>query len=304
MQSQNGSIPTPSPPLLASSNQNQNSPGGCRTSIYDTMEGRHTAGIATTHDPPVSEGGNEMSKELVRRSSSRKSEKAKVRIFDDPDYSPVAALKSPTVKTTDPKYAGNYERHPDYIPMQSDIPKDQLKEKYFGDYERDPMYFSKLPDRSFSVSNGAPNSSSEGESLNLDLQLAKYEGEYERSEDYIPPPLQNRSERTRNEKTGEPLLQPQYSGDYERHPDYVPPLIRTASQHNRVKQDEMTSSCSMEYTSPFSPQHHKIPAAIPHEYTALADVLRDPPQEYASLHSTAHSSHPPSVPPPVRDIVV
>ena len=255
-----------------------------RTSIYDTMEdSARTKVVAKQPLAPDGSGQPQKPKRpdgydnLARKSSSRKSEKATVRIFDDPNYSPVGALRSDTVRTTDPRYAGNYERHPDYVAPQIDIPKQQLDEKYLGDYERDPAYFSKLPDRSFSVSTStsttAPKPPERRQSLNQDPRLAKYQGEYEWSEDYVPPPLQNRNQTERTQDL-EPSLN--YTGDYERHPEYVPPLIRRPS---RTKEETVRES--MEYTYPFVPPDR--PAHIPHEYTALADMLKDPPQEYTSL---------------------
>ena len=274
-----------------------------RTSIYDTMEDSAKTKVVSKQ-PIVPDGIAQSQKpkrpdaydNLAKKSSSRKSEKATVRIFDDPNYSPVGALRSDTVRATDPRYAGNYERHPDYVAPQIDIPRQQLDEKYLGDYERDPAYFSKLPDRSFSVSastatSSAPKPPERRQSLNQDPRLAKYQGEYEWSEDYVPPPLQNRN-RTERAEDLQPALN--YTGDYERHPEYVPPLIRRPS---RTKEETVRES--MEYTYPFVPPDR--PAHIPHEYTALADMLKDPPQEYTSLKP---DSAPNAAPPLPKDTTV
>ena len=185
----------------------------------------------------------------------------------------VMELQPDTVKVVDPRYVGDYERHPDYVSPQIEVRKDQLEEKYRGDYERDPAYFSKLPARSFSVC--TPSAVSHKEklrrpSLNTDSQLDKYRGDYERCEDYIPPPLQNG-----NTKKGGDIYvlepNPKYMGAYERHPDYIPrPIVRRASK-TKVQIPSKDSAGVVK------------PSHVPHEYAALADLTKNPPQQYATL---------------------
>ena len=287
-----------------------------RRSIYDTMEdssqAQLTAGRSTEHKttdnghsyyvlerPSKSDGGRENYDMLAMQSSlspTRQQQKSSVKIFDDPEYSPFDAnakrTRSDSVKVVDPRYVGDYERHPDYVPPNVDIPKGQLDKKYHGDYERDPTYFSKLPVRSFSTS--AQHSTNPEQqrrpSLNLDPRLDKYRGNYERSEDYLPPPLQNGNLETRTEDyVLEP--DPNYTGAYERHPDYVPPLVRRPSKSKVQiisKEGGSTSPGSSTFFSSAPPGGR--PSHVPHEYTALADAMKDPPQQYATLNSDLHTT--------------
>lgn len=264
-----------------------------RRSIYDTMEdtthstsvtGCVTKSEVTGNDhkyyvlekPSKPDLGGDYDT-LAMQTNQRKQQKSSVKIFDDPGYSAAKQRRSNSVKIMDPRYIGDYERHPDYVSPQIDIPKEQLEEKYRGDYERNPTYFLKHPLRSFSVSTSSGISQEQqhrSPSLNSDPRLNRYRGDYERSEDYIPPPLQNGNMRIGADYVLEP--DPKYMGAYERHPDYVPPLVRRPSK-SRVQilsKDSTGASSTVER-----------PSNVPHEYTALADVTKDPPQQYATLNS-------------------
>ena len=239
-------------------------------------------------------------------SGSRKQRKSSVKIFDDPTYSPPSEkpgsssngsradagssssrrARSASVKVVDPRYAGDYERHPDFIPPQIEIQRDQLQEKYRGDYERDPTYFSRNPTRSFSVSAASGTSvqcrgrgdREHRSSLTLDPPVAdKYRGDYERSEDYIPPP--QRPVWNEDTRTDDYVLEPDpsYTGAYERHPDYVPPLIKRSSK-TKI-QILSTDTVSSNGVNSDRPNH------VPHEYTSLAAVTKDPARQYATLNS-------------------
>ena len=239
-------------------------------------------------------------------SGSRKQRKSSVKIFDDPTYSPppekpgpngsrggssrigngVASRhgRSASVKVIDPRYAGDYERHPEFTPPQIEIPRDQLQQKYRGDYERDPTYFSRNPTRSFSVSAASSAAVSQGRgggrerrsSLTLEPPVAdKYRGDYERSEDYIPPP--QRQVWNEDTRTEDYVLEPDpsYAGEYERHPNYVPPLIKRSS---KTKMQILSTDTVSNGVSSDRPNH------MPHEYTSLAAVTKDPPRHYATLN--------------------
>ena len=238
-------------------------------------------------------------------SGSRKQRKSSVKIFDDPTYSPPLEKtgsssngsradagssskrsRSASVKVVDPRYVGDYERHPSFVPPQIEIPRDQLQEKYRGDYERDPTYFSRNPTRSFSVSATSGTSvqcrgrgdREHRSSLTLGPPVAdKYRGDYERSEDYVPPPQR----RVWNEdtRTDDYVLEPDpsYTGAYERHPNYVPPLIKRSSK-TKI-QILSTDTVSSNGVNSDRPNH------VPHEYTSLAAVTKDPARQYATLNS-------------------
>ena len=242
-------------------------------------------------------------------SGGRKQRKSSIKIFDDPMYSPPPEkpgpnssssssssraetgssrqVRSASVKVIDPRYVGNYERHPNFIPPQIEIPRDQLLEKYRGNYERDPTYFSRNPSRSFSVSAASGTAISQGKvnherrsSLTLEPAVAdKYRGDYERSEDYIPPP--QRKVWNEDSEADDYVLEPDpsYTGAYERHPNYVPPLIKRSSKTKiQILSTEPTSnSCS--------PISSDRPNHLPHEYTSLAAATKDPARQYATLNS-------------------
>jgi hypothetical protein len=196
------------------------------------------------------------------------------------------------MKVVDPRYAGNYERHPDYEPPQVEIPRHQLQEKYRGDYERDPTYFSRNPTRSFSVSAASSvgvvshaRTREQCSSLTTEPVPDKYRGDYERSEDYvIPPSLRNgNTGMGRDDYVLEP--DPSYRGAYERHPDYVPPLVKRSSK-TRIQiltKDSAPNGRSFSMTD-------KRPSHLPHEYTALAAVTKDPARQYATLNSDLSSA--------------
>ena len=192
----------------------------------------------------------------------------------------------PSVKVVDPRYAGQYERHPDYVSPQVEIPREQLQEKYRGDYERDPAYFSRDPTRSFSVSSSSKHCTAaasldnkQQRSCSLSSPLPnKYRGDYERSEEYfVSEPLRNGNVGTLAEQyVLEP--DPNYTGAYERHLNYVPPLVKRSSKTkiHRLPKDRTTHSGS-------ATEHR--PANLPHKYTSLAAVTKDPPRQYATLNS-------------------
>ena len=249
---------------------------------------------------------------------SRKQQKASVKIFDDSTYSPPhsggnpsslssssSRVRSSSVKVVDPRYVGDYERHPDFVPPQVEIPRDQLLEKYCGDYERDTNYLSRNPTRSFSVSAVSSSSVVQGK-IGHEQQsslthvptptpavaevIDKYRGDYERSEDCIIPPhptlpqqqqpVQNGDGRNR---TDDYVLEPDpsYAGEYERHPDYVPPLVKRSSK-TRIQilaTDPVSNGTVSSSVSESRPSH------VPHEYTSLVAVTKDPPRQYATLNS-------------------
>ena len=269
-----------------------------RRSIYDTMEDVS----APDKSEVTTNSGRKVEYYVLEPSSNktatgdydrlamplsppRKHPKTNVKIFDDPEYLQQDASAKPTrsnsVKVVDPRYVGDYERHPDYALPQIDIPRAQLEEKYHGDYERDPTYFTK---RSFSTSasHAVPSDHHHHHrktSLNYDPRFNKYRGNYERSEDYIPPPLQNGEIKT-NDYTLEP--DPNYMGAYERHPNYIPPLVRRPSKSKvQILSKDAGPSLMIDVT----------PSYLPHEYTALADVTKDPPRQYATLNSDISATH-------------
>ena len=288
-----------------------------RRSIYDTMPADSARGrLRTERQQQVASGvrerGNSHTVEgpvkqhdrgydqLIVSSSSppRKQRKASVTIFDDPDYSPpqeraeregrrggggdiTGDMSLPgSVRVVDPRYAGDYERHSEYVPPQVDIPREQLQEKYHGDYERDPTYFLTNPTRSLSVSASHVLSQHQRQrcsSLTSEPRLDKYRGDYERSEDYcIPRPFQNGD--VGMEREQDYVLEPDrnYTGAYERHPDYVPPLVKRSSK----SKIQILSRDGSDHTL-----HTERPSHLAHEYTSLAKATKDPPQQYTTLNS-------------------
>ena len=266
-----------------------------RRSIYDTLEDSTTGKLTTGVVPNAKAAAVVVNKDhkyyVLERPKRKRRQKANMKFIDSSDSSTsleggegddVMPSQLDTVKVVDPRYVGDYERHPDYVSPQVEVRKEQLEEKYRGDYERDPTYFSKFPARSFSVCTPSAASQKQRErrpSLNLDPQLDKYRGDYERCEDYIPPPLQNGNAR----KGGDTYVlepNPKYMGAYERHPDYVPrPIVRRASK-SKVQIPSKDSAGVVK------------PSHVPHEYAALADVTKNPPQQYATLTpdlSTVHT---------------
>lgn len=268
-----------------------------RRSIYDTMEdvsAPDQSEITTNSGrkveyyilEPSSNPTGTGDYDRLAMSAPRKHPKTNVKIFDDPEYLQQDVsekrTRSNSVKVVDPRYVGDYERHPEYALPQIDIPRAQLEQKYHGDYERDPTYFMK---RSFSTSASASHAVSQDHdhrktSLNYDPRFNKYRGNYERSEDYILPPLQNGEIKTKD-YTLEP--DPNYMGAYERHPNYIPPLVRRPSKSKVqiLSKDAAGPSLTIDVT----------PSFLPHEYTSLADVTKDPPRQYASLNSDVSATH-------------
>lgn len=261
-----------------------------RRSIYDTMEdvsapdkseitGRKVEYyILEPSSNPTGTGDYDR----LALSPPRNHPKTNVKIFDDPEYleqdASTKRMRSNSVKVVDPRYVGDYERHPDYVLPQIGIPRAQLEEKYHGDYERDPTYFTK---RSFSTSGSHAVSQDRRHrktSLDYDPRFNKYRGNYERSEDYIPPPLQNGDIKT-NDYMLEP--DPNYMGAYERHPNYIPPLVRRPSKSKvQIISKDPGPSLAID-----------TPSYLPHEYTSLADVTKDPPRQYATLNSDLSATH-------------
>ena len=307
-----------------------------RRSIYDTMtsEGLRTEGSeqrsalhSSTSEARSSRDYDKLAQQPTPPSpsvtvptshGSRKQQKSSVKIFDDPTYSPPhsgrnpsssssssSRVRSSSVKVVDPRYVGDYERHPDFVPPQVEIPRDQLLEKYRGDYERDPNYFSRNPTRSFSVSAASSSSVVQGtasseQRSSLTLVSAptpavaevtdKYRGDYERSEDYIIPPhptLPQQQQPVQNggggNRTDDYVLEPDpsYAGEYERHPDYVPPLVKRSSK-TRI---QILATDPVSNGTVSSPVSESRPSHMPHEYTSLAAATKDPPRQYATLNS-------------------
>ena len=285
--------------LVVGSNEEQLNP---------TMDGvRHNHHISE-HPPSKPDYSDRDYDKLASASHqhhSRKQQKSNVKIMDNSqphagsisshgDTDPINKARLPSVKVTDPRYAGQYERHPDYISPQVEIPRDQLQAKYRGDYERDSTYFSRNPTRSFSVSttsthNVMPPKKQQERSFSLSTSLAdKYRGDYERSGDYfIPPPLPHEN----GIKTDDYVLEPDpnYTGAYERHPNYVPPLVKRSSKTKIHILSPPTSTTATANTAGggggggHNSEHY--PASVPHEYTALATVTKNPPQQYTTLNS-------------------
>ena len=300
-----------------------------RRSIYDTMpegdttetrskpvsiqmnergEGVHgvTEGHVIDWRPSKPRGGRYDQLAMVTVSPlGQKQLKSNVKLFDDSDYSPAdsggtngnmnseSQFPSDSVKIVDQKYAGDYERHPDYLMPQVDVPREWLREKYRGDYERDPTYFLKNAARSFSVSAAPAHVVSQEQkprssSLGLEPRTDKYRGDYERSEDYIiPPQLQNGNIGIGREDDYVLEPDPSYTGAYERHPDYVPPLVKRSSKTRILilPKDGIISSS----VSSSSSHTGERPSHVPHEYTTLAAATKDPPQQYTTLNSN-HST--------------
>ena len=219
------------------------------------------------------------------------------------DADSINKTRSSSVKVTDPRYTGQYERHPDYISPQVEIPRDQLQAKYRGDYERDSTYFTRNPTRSFSVSaastqNVIHSEKQQERSFSLSAHPSsladKYRGDYERSGDYFLPPAPPLTE---NEiKTDDYVLEPDpnYTGAYERHPNYVPPLVKRSSKTKiHILSGPTSSNTAKTNTSVAggtSGGHNCVPSSVPHEYTALAAVTKDPPQQYTTLSNTPSST--------------
>ena len=197
-------------------------------------------------------------------------------LFDDPDYSSVELPHTKDVQVIDPRYVGNYERDPLYMPPTVKVPASEPDPKYLGDYERDPRYIPKPPPRRNSCETQPPRPPQRRQSLEGD-GLTRYMGDYEQDPNYIPPPLRNG-----NMRKGLDKLDRKYHGDYERDPTYVLQKVRKASQKGKVT--------SGEYSYPYPPteaisSEELVPPHIPHEYKALEEVLLDPKQEYARLNS-------------------
>ena len=205
-------------------------------------------------------------------------------LFDDPDYSSVELPQAKDVQMVDPRYVGNYERDPMYIPPTVKVPASELDPKYRGDYERDPRYIPKPPPRRNSCESRPPRPPQRRQSLEGDA-LTRYMGDYEQDPNYIPPPLRNG-----NMRKGLDKLDQKYHGDYERDPTYVMQKMRNASQKGKVT--------STEYSYPYPPTdavsfEDLVPPHIPHEYKALEEVLLNPKQEYARLNSEPPENIPP-----------
>ena len=192
-------------------------------------------------------------------------------LFDDPNYSPVKIPQTKDIKVIDPRYTGDYERDPIYIPPAVKVPASEVDPKYHGDYEWDPNYIPKPPPRRNSADGRPPKPPQRRQSLEVEPLLRRYMGDYERDPNYVPPPLQN----------GKAALDSKYRGDYERDPAYMVQLVRKTSRTGKVT--------STEYSYPYPPTltmttEDLVPPHIPHEYTALQEALLDPPQEYAQLN--------------------
>ena len=277
----------------------------------DNRRGRDYDNLAATqqHTVPSTSVATPTTVSVSSSTGSRKQKKSSVKIFDDPAYSPsltqpdsqpqpdpatpspsspAGRTRSSSVKVVDPRYVGDYERHPGFVPPQIEIPRDQLREKYRGDYERDPTYFTRNPIRSFSVSaaSGAVTNQEKTRehrsSLSLDPLVAdKYRGDYERSEDYFLPPRPPKLNGDPGTEMGAYVLEPDpsYAGEYERHPDYVPPLVKRSS---KTRIHILTADPVPNGSSPAVSERV---SHVPHEYTSLAAATKDPPRQYATLKS-------------------
>lgn len=248
--------------------------------IYRTLEG-HTNRDSNEYDYARESGGWKV------RQSEDEGGKG---IFDDPEYSPLrgGSVKGrKTIEVLDPRYVGDYERSPTYSCPTVQVKPSDLDPKYRGDYEWDPTYVPKPPPRRASVGSDSgkkipvPSMVIERrKSLEADA-LHKYSGDYERNPTYVPPPLLQNGN-TKNETSS---LEYKYTGDYERDPLYMA---------NKL------SANNSEYSAPYPNGDQTwadlVPPHIPHEYTALEDAMKNPPQQYARL-----TSEPPDTPPNTTD---
>lgn len=266
-----------------------------RTSIYDTLpepgdadEGQPFSGhYYHILENPVGEDATDGHKWPVRSKvniplpqgasgdvSMQKS------LFDDPEYSSLKPGPRRSIEVVDQRYIGDYERSPNYVKPTMRLPAENVDPKYLGDYEWDPNYIPKLPSREPSCEETPPKPPQRRESLGaadrVDKparrdQLANYVGDYERDPTYVPPPLRNGNVTPQTIELGK------YRGNYERDPQYMAALVKRASRQGK--------GVSAEYAYPYPPLEDLVPPHIPHEYTALEEALRDPPQEYAKLTS-------------------
>ncbi len=244
-------------------------------------------------------------------------------LFDDPDYSPVkipqrkgraggerrAGRGKESIEVVDPRYVGDYERHPTYeLPTVKLLARD-VDPKYLGDYEWDPTYVPKPPPRQNTPAvsrlqrkgslqdrhlrairiekeeDRPPKPPKRRQSLgavdSVRLPLANYLGDYERNPTYVPPPLQNG--KARHGSVGKipvDLLDPKYRGNYERNPIYVAQLIQKATKQAKGMSTAPSTGGGASLLG-----DEAVPPHLPHEYTCLEDALRDPPREYATLTS-------------------
>ncbi len=245
-------------------------------------------------------------------------------LFDDPEYSPVKIPPrrggggKDAIEVIDPRYVGDYERHPNYEMPTVKLSARDVDPKYLGDYEWDPTYIPKPPPRR-KTSAGArlqrkgslqdrhlravtigkeedrpPKPPKRRQSLgavdSVRLPLAKYLGDYERNPTYVPAPLRNGSTgmgkglppSRSSDNVGKipvDILDLKYRGNYERNPIYMAQLIQKASKQGKHPGAGYSTG------RVGSPSDDLVPPHLPHEYKCLEDALRDRPQEYATLTS-------------------
>ena len=241
-------------------------------SIYRTLEESGEEGGEATEQQPPSESKSSNTQQRPRPAKTSSSSSTATptgkkspdkTLFDDPEYSPLKTVQSRVQQLREPQYLGDYERDPSYIPPTAAARMSAVDPKYRGDYEWDPSYLPKPPPRRHSTDARPPPRRGGGNQE--PSSSVNYKGDYERDPSYLPPSLRS---------GGKQPLVPKYSGDYERDPSY---MAHKLSGSNKTT--------SLEYSYPSFPEDELVPPHIPHDYQALTDVLKDPPQQYARLNS-------------------
>ena len=224
------------------------------------------------------------------------------------------------LELVDPRYLGDYERHPDYIPkplpVVLEVSQDALdtppvppqrrqslshahkvgtnsKTSVVMDsrpqngYELDPRYqgdYERDPHYVLPLRNTTEPSPLDDDD--------KYQGDYERDPNYVPPPHSLEIKPTRSpdhDRTYDGEKELWDEGDYERDPDYLrnqrmlPPQGSVGTRHTYAATNTLNESDLVP-----TPNHH-------HGYKALDSTLREPLRRYTQLSIEQITSCSPSL---------